>query len=63
MKKALWCIVGTIFLLSTLAFAVDKPVSLVTVDPLKTNLQNPLKCMPEERLLKFPMKPLRLNVP
>jgi hypothetical protein len=38
MKKALWYIVGAIFLLSTLAFAVDKPASPVTADPVKANL-------------------------
>ena len=32
MKKALWCAVGMVFLLSTLVFAVDKPVS-PTSDP------------------------------
>ena len=38
MKKALWYIVGAVFLLSTLAFAVDKPVSPVKADPVKTNI-------------------------
>ena len=38
MKKALWYAVGTVFLLSTLAFAVDKTDSPVKVDPVKTNI-------------------------
>jgi hypothetical protein len=38
MKKALWYIVGTVFLLSTLAFAVDRPASPVNADPVKTNI-------------------------
>ena len=38
MKKALWYIVGAVFLLSTLAFAVDKPASPVKADPVKTNI-------------------------
>jgi hypothetical protein len=37
MTKALGFIVGAIFLLSTLAFAVDKPTSPVTVDLVKAN--------------------------
>jgi hypothetical protein len=38
MKKALWYIVGAVFLLPTLAFAVDKPASPVKADPVKTNI-------------------------
>jgi hypothetical protein len=38
MKKALLYIVGVFFLLSTLAFAIDKPASPVKVDPAKTNI-------------------------
>ena len=38
MKKALWYIVGAVFLLSTLAFAVDKPSSPVKAGPVKTNI-------------------------
>ena len=38
MKKALWYIVGAVFLLSTLAFAVDKPASPVKADTVKTNM-------------------------
>ena len=38
MKKALWYVVGTIFLLSTLAFAIDKPASPAKVGPVKTNI-------------------------
>ena len=38
MKKALWYIVGAIFLLSTLAFAADRAASPVKVDPVKTNI-------------------------
>ena len=38
MKKVLWYVAGTIFLLSTLAFAVDKPASPVKADPVKTNI-------------------------
>jgi hypothetical protein len=38
MKKALWYAVGTVFLLSTLAFAIDKTDSSVKVDPVKTNI-------------------------
>jgi hypothetical protein len=37
MKKALY-IVGLIFVLSTFAFAVDRPVSAVKADPVKTNI-------------------------
>ena len=38
MKKALWYAIGTVFLLSTLAFAIDKTDSPVKVDPVKTNI-------------------------
>jgi len=38
MKKALWYVVGAVFLLSTLVFAVDKPASPVKADPVKTNI-------------------------
>ena len=38
MKKAFWYIVGAVFLLSTLAFAVDKPASPAKADPVKTNI-------------------------
>ena len=38
MKKALLYIVGTAFLLSTLAFAADKAASSVKADPVKTNI-------------------------
>ena len=38
MKKALWYLVGAIFLLSTLAFAADKTASPVNADPVKTNV-------------------------
>lgn len=37
MKKALWYVVGAIFLLSTLAFAADKNASSVKADVVKTN--------------------------
>ena len=37
MKKALWYLVGTVFLLSTLAFAADKAASTDTASPIKTN--------------------------
>ena len=36
MKKALWYAIGTVFLLSTLAFAIDKTDSSVKVGPVKT---------------------------
>ena len=38
MKKVLCYVVGSIFLLSTLAFAIDKAESPVKVDPVKTNI-------------------------
>jgi hypothetical protein len=38
MKKALGYIVGLVFVLSTFAFAVDRPVSAVKGDPVKTNI-------------------------
>jgi hypothetical protein len=38
MKKALWYIVGTVFLLSTLAFAADKDASPAKASPVKTNI-------------------------
>jgi len=38
MKKVLWYLAGSIFLLSTLAFAIDKAESPVKVDPVKTNI-------------------------
>jgi len=38
MKKALWYVAGSIFLLSTLAFAIDKPASPVKTAPVKTNI-------------------------
>src|SRR5271157_4575898 len=37
MKKALWCTVGMVLLLSTLVFAVDKPASSSN-NPIKTNI-------------------------
>jgi hypothetical protein len=37
MKKALWYTIGFLFLLSTLAFAVDRPASAVKVEPVKQN--------------------------
>lgn len=38
MKKAWLYVVGTVFLLSTLAFAVDKPTPPIKADPIKTNI-------------------------
>ena len=38
MKKALWYVFGTVFLLSTLVFAADKAVSPAKADPVKTNI-------------------------
>ena len=38
MKKVLWYLAGSIFLLSTLAFAADMAASPVKVDPVKTNI-------------------------
>jgi len=38
MKKALWYVLGTVFLLSTLVFAADKAVSPAKADPVKTNI-------------------------
>jgi poly(3-hydroxyalkanoate) synthetase len=38
MKKALWYVVGMVFLLSTLAFAADKSVSTDKVSPVNTNI-------------------------
>jgi hypothetical protein len=38
MKKALGYVVGLIFVLSTFAFAVDRPASHVKADPVKTNI-------------------------
>ncbi len=38
MKKVLWYVAGSIFLLSTLAFAADMTASPVEVDPVKTNI-------------------------
>ena len=38
MKKTLWYLVGTVFLLSALAFAADKPASSVKNDAVKVNI-------------------------
>ena len=38
MKKALWYVVGTVFLLSTLAFAADKATSPDKAGPVKTTI-------------------------
>jgi hypothetical protein len=38
MKKALWYVVGTVLLLSTLAFAADKAASPDKAGPVKTNI-------------------------
>ena len=38
MKKALWYIVGAVFLLSTLAFAADKAASPDKAGPVKTTI-------------------------
>ena len=38
MKKALWYVASSIFLLSTLAFAADKAASPIKADPVKTNI-------------------------
>jgi hypothetical protein len=38
MKKALWYLAGLIFVLSTIAFAADKPASPAKADLVKTNI-------------------------
>jgi len=38
MKKAFWYIIGTVFLLSSLAFAADKPISTVKSSQVKTTI-------------------------
>ena len=38
MKKALWYVVGIVFILSTLAFAADKAASTAKTGPIKTNI-------------------------
>ena len=51
MKKALWYVAGTVFLLSTLAFAADNAASPDKVGPVKTTkLSRPPKCMLQEKL-------------
>ncbi|HUN54929.1 MAG TPA: hypothetical protein VMU29_07225 [Smithella sp.] len=43
MKKALWYIVGAIFLLSTLTFAAEKTISPAGTEPVKTNVVKPTR--------------------
>ncbi len=43
MKKALWYMVGAIFILSTLTFAAEKYTSHVGTEPVKTNVVKPTR--------------------
>lgn len=43
MKKALWYMVGAIFILSTLTFAAEKNTSHVGTEPVKTNVVKPTR--------------------
>ena len=43
MKKALWYMVGAIFILSTLTFAAEKTTSHVGTEPVKTNVVKPTR--------------------
>ena len=38
MKEALWYLVGAVVVLSTLAFAADRPASSVKMGPIKANI-------------------------
>ena len=38
MKKALWYLIGALFVVSTLAFAADRPASPVKTGPVKANI-------------------------
>ena len=61
MKKALWYIVGAIFLLSTLAFAVDKPDSPVKADPVKTNIVKAAKMHATGKVIEISDESIKLE--
>ena len=59
MKKALWYMVGAIFILSTLTFAAEKNTS--TLEPNRLRKRKPTRMHGQEKLSKFPMRLSRLN--
>ena len=61
MKKALWYIVGTVFLLSTLAFAVDRPASPVKTDPVKTNIVKAAKMHATGKVIEISDESIKLE--
>ena len=61
MKKALWYAVGTVFLLSTLAFAIDKTDSSVKVDPVKTNIVKAAKMHATGKVIEISDESLKIE--
>jgi hypothetical protein len=61
MKKALWYIVGTVFLLSTLAFAADKAVSPAKADPVKTNIVKAAKMHATGKVIEISNESIKIE--
>jgi len=60
MKKALWCTVGMILLLSTLVFAVDKPASS-TDNPIKTNISKAAKMHARGKVIEISDEAIKIE--
>ena len=61
MKKALWYVLGTVFLLSTLAFAADKAVSPAKADPVKTNIVKAAKMHATGKVIEISDESIKLE--
>ena len=61
MKKALLYIVGVVFLLSTLAFAVDKPTSPSNADPIKTNIVKAAKMHATGKVIEISNESIKIE--
>ena len=61
MKKALWCIVGMVLLLSTLVFAVDKPASPVSAYPVKTNIVKAAKMHARGKVIEISDEAIKIE--
>ena len=61
MKKALWYVVGAVFLLSTLAFAADKAASPAKADPVKTNIVKAAKMNATGKVIEISDKSIKIE--
>ena len=61
MKKALWYVFGTVFLLSTLAFAADKAISPAKADPVKTNIVKSAKMHATGKVIEISDESIKLE--